>query len=142
MLVQVDELQIALVKAKSAGQNVRAVAVINPGNPTGGCLSRANMESVVEFCLKHNLVLLADEVYQACLESLALLVAVCLVPVVCVRVCVRTFVVWGMWVCVCLPVCVCVRVRVRVRACRARACVCVCVCVIRAWRFVAPLLLF
>ena len=59
-----DELQIALDKAKGLGQNVRAVAVINPGNPTGGCLSRAHMESVVEFCLKNNLVLLADEVYQ------------------------------------------------------------------------------
>jgi aspartate/methionine/tyrosine aminotransferase len=44
---QTDELRVSLEKAKSAGGNVRAIAVINPGNPTGGCLTRANMEGVV-----------------------------------------------------------------------------------------------
>jgi aspartate/methionine/tyrosine aminotransferase len=38
--------------------------VINPGNPTGQCLSEDNQRSVLELCRRHGLVLLADEVYQ------------------------------------------------------------------------------
>lgn len=37
---------------------------INPGNPTGQCLSRGDLENLVRFCYKHRLVVLADEVYQ------------------------------------------------------------------------------
>ena len=39
--------------------------MINPGNPTGQCLTEANIRQVVEFCERNNLVILADEVYQA-----------------------------------------------------------------------------
>lgn len=35
---------------------------INPGNPTGQCLSRQDLEGLVRFAHKHKLVLLADEV--------------------------------------------------------------------------------
>lgn len=42
----------------------RALVVINPGNPTGQVLARDSMEAVVRFVKDHNLVLLADEVYQ------------------------------------------------------------------------------
>lgn len=35
---------------------------INPGNPTGQCLSRKDLEGLVRFAHKHKLVLLADEV--------------------------------------------------------------------------------
>ena len=38
--------------------------VINPGNPTGNSLPLENMRAIIEFCGKHNLVLMADEVYQ------------------------------------------------------------------------------
>ena len=38
--------------------------MINPGNPTGNSLPYKNMVEVVQFCAKHNLVLMADEVYQ------------------------------------------------------------------------------
>jgi len=38
--------------------------VINPGNPTGNTLTPGNMQEVIAFCSKHNLVLMADEVYQ------------------------------------------------------------------------------
>lgn len=41
------------------------MAVINPGNPTGQCLSKENQMDIVRFCVKNNLVLVADEVYQA-----------------------------------------------------------------------------
>ena len=38
--------------------------IINPGNPTGQCLSEANIRELVRYCYHENLVLLADEVYQ------------------------------------------------------------------------------
>jgi aspartate/methionine/tyrosine aminotransferase len=43
---------------------VRAMVIINPGNPTGQCLSEANIRELLRFCYDENLVLLADEVYQ------------------------------------------------------------------------------
>jgi alanine transaminase len=62
--LSVDELEKSLQRAITAGTSVRALCVINPGNPTGQVLSRDNIELVVRFCERHNLVLMADEVYQ------------------------------------------------------------------------------
>nr|XP_029713919.1 alanine aminotransferase 1 [Aedes albopictus] len=42
----------------------RILVVINPGNPTGQVLSRENIESIIKFAYKENLVIFADEVYQ------------------------------------------------------------------------------
>lgn len=42
----------------------RILVVINPGNPTGQVLSRENIESIIRFAYKENLVIFADEVYQ------------------------------------------------------------------------------
>ena len=50
--------------ARAAGKNVRALVVINPGNPTGAALDLANQKEVVAFCEAENLLLVADEVYQ------------------------------------------------------------------------------
>lgn len=61
---QVSELQRSLKEAKNSGVDVRALCVINPGNPTGNCLSKDNMKDVVRFCEANSLMLLADEVYQ------------------------------------------------------------------------------
>lgn len=59
--LDVDELERAL--AATAGKcEPRAIVVINPGNPTGQVLSRANIEAVIKFAKKHNLFILADEV--------------------------------------------------------------------------------
>lgn len=41
------------------------LVVINPGNPTGGCLSLDDMKSIIDLCAEHSILLLADEVYQA-----------------------------------------------------------------------------
>ncbi|TMW68812.1 hypothetical protein Poli38472_006280 [Pythium oligandrum] len=60
----VNELSRAVTEARQNGKNVRAIAVINPGNPTGQCLSPENMQEIVKFCQRENLVILADEVYQ------------------------------------------------------------------------------
>lgn len=49
----------------SVFSSLQALVVINPGNPTGNSLPVENMKDIVSFCVKHNLVLMADEVYQA-----------------------------------------------------------------------------
>lgn len=59
-----EEMERSLSEAKSSGINVRAFVLINPGNPTGQVLPPNAVASVVKFCHKHGLVLLADEVYQ------------------------------------------------------------------------------
>lgn len=60
----VADMERALAEARSEGRNVRSCVVINPGNPTGALLTRDNMVDVIKFCVKENLVLCADEVYQ------------------------------------------------------------------------------
>ncbi|KAI5679513.1 hypothetical protein M9H77_00740 [Catharanthus roseus] len=62
--LEVSELKNQLETAKSKGISVRALVVINPGNPTGQVLAEGNQREIVEFCKKEGLVLLADEVYQ------------------------------------------------------------------------------
>jgi len=63
--MDVSELKSALQNARAEGTNVRGLAIINPGNPTGQCLTAENIRDVVKFCEEENLVILADEVYQA-----------------------------------------------------------------------------
>jgi alanine transaminase len=60
----VPGIREALKKARAEGIDVRAVVVINPGNPTGGSLSPDNVQSVIELAAEEKLVVLADEVYQ------------------------------------------------------------------------------
>jgi len=62
--LSLPDLEESLRKARSEGTNPRALVVINPGNPTGGCLPDEVMEDVIHFCEKENLLLIADEVYQ------------------------------------------------------------------------------
>ncbi|GFP92503.1 alanine aminotransferase 2 mitochondrial, partial [Phtheirospermum japonicum] len=62
--LEVSELKKQLQSAKSKGISVRALVVINPGNPTGQVLAEDNQKQIVDFCKKEGLVLLADEVYQ------------------------------------------------------------------------------
>jgi len=40
------------------------MVVINPGNPTGSCLTEKNIEDILQFCHKEHILLMADEVYQ------------------------------------------------------------------------------
>lgn len=62
--LDVANLQEQVTSAQRAGLCVRGLVVINPGNPTGQCLNKANQEGIVQLCEQHNLVLIADEVYQ------------------------------------------------------------------------------
>ncbi|KAK4984822.1 alanine transaminase [Elasticomyces elasticus] len=60
----ITAIKDALAKARSEGTDVRAIVVINPGNPTGASLSTEDMASVLEFAANEGLVVMADEVYQ------------------------------------------------------------------------------
>lgn len=60
-----DNLQAQKSKAAAEGKRVRALVVINPGNPTGQVLDRENQEELIKFCKEEGLLLVADEVYQA-----------------------------------------------------------------------------
>ena len=62
--MKIEELERSLADAKAKGINVVAFVLINPGNPTGQVLSSQEVKDIVAFCVKHDLVLLADEVYQ------------------------------------------------------------------------------
>ena len=58
------ELERSLAAARKAGLAVRALVVINPGNPTGNSLSEANVREVLSFASRERLVVMSDEVYQ------------------------------------------------------------------------------
>lgn len=51
-------------RANTSIRSLKALVVINPGNPTGSCLSEADMREIVQLCYDESLLLLADEVYQ------------------------------------------------------------------------------
>ena len=57
-------LEASLAKAKAEGTQVKAICVINPGNPTGAVLDEANIAMIIDFARAHGLAILADEVYQ------------------------------------------------------------------------------
>ncbi|HEY3380948.1 MAG TPA: aminotransferase class I/II-fold pyridoxal phosphate-dependent enzyme [Vicinamibacterales bacterium] len=57
-------LQDSLDEARRYGVRVKAICVLNPGNPTGSVLDRGNIGMLIEFAKEHGLAILADEVYQ------------------------------------------------------------------------------
>ncbi|KAK6073418.1 aminotransferase class I and II [Seiridium cupressi] len=59
-----EEIKSSYEKAKSEGIDVRAIVIINPGNPTGASLSEHDVRSVIDFAAQEDLVVMADEVYQ------------------------------------------------------------------------------
>ncbi|CAN8313041.1 unnamed protein product [Cochlearia groenlandica] len=59
--LDVNNLRQSVARARSQGISVRAMVIINPGNPTGQCLSEANLREISRFCYNEKLVLLGDE---------------------------------------------------------------------------------
>ncbi|TAK57598.1 MAG: aminotransferase class I/II-fold pyridoxal phosphate-dependent enzyme [Bacteroidetes bacterium] len=57
-------LESSIEKARVEGINPVAIAVINPGNPTGAVLSLENIQMIIRFAKRKRLSILADEVYQ------------------------------------------------------------------------------
>lgn len=51
-------------KAIAEGIDVKAIAVINPGNPTGASLPEEDVKAVLDFAAHEKVVVIADEVYQ------------------------------------------------------------------------------
>jgi len=62
--VTVADLEKSLAAARKDGKHVRALVVINPGNPTGQSMPAEAVREVVKFCIRENLVFMSDEVYQ------------------------------------------------------------------------------
>ncbi|PSN75229.1 PLP-dependent transferase [Corynespora cassiicola Philippines] len=59
-----DAIRSSYDKAVSEGTDVKAIAIINPGNPTGASLPAEDIKAVLQFAAEKQLVVLADEVYQ------------------------------------------------------------------------------
>ena len=57
-------LEDAYTQATAEGVNVKAIVVINPGNPTGAILDEASVHEVIDFASAHGIAIIADEVYQ------------------------------------------------------------------------------
>lgn len=57
-------MRTAFEAAKACGVDVRAIVVINPGNPTGASLSAADIDDVLALAAAEDVVVMADEVYQ------------------------------------------------------------------------------
>jgi len=62
--LSVSELEDSIGKAQRDGINVKAIVVINPGNPTGAILDEKSIKDVIDFAERHGLIVMADEVYQ------------------------------------------------------------------------------
>jgi glutamate--glyoxylate aminotransferase len=62
--LDIPKLRDSIRTARSNGITVRALVLINPGNPTGQCLSDDQLRQVLDICREYNLILMADEVYQ------------------------------------------------------------------------------
>lgn len=61
---ELEAIRNAHKKAVGEGTDVRAIVIINPGNPTGASLSENDIKAVIEFAAQERLVIIADEVYQ------------------------------------------------------------------------------
>jgi alanine transaminase len=59
-----EAIKAAHKKAVDEGTDVRAIVIINPGNPTGASLSVEDIKAVIDFAAQEKLVIMADEVYQ------------------------------------------------------------------------------
>lgn len=46
------------------GLNIKGIAVLNPGNPTGQVLTKQNLKDILQFSHDKKMVCIADEVYQ------------------------------------------------------------------------------
>lgn len=63
--LSLDSLVKSYDDAVAKNSTPRLLVLVNPGNPTGQILSRAQMEDIIKFAHDRKIILLADEVYQA-----------------------------------------------------------------------------
>lgn len=62
--LDVIDLKKRIAEARAKGINLRALTLINPGNPTGQVLSEDNLKEIIKLCFQEKICLMADEVYQ------------------------------------------------------------------------------
>jgi aspartate/methionine/tyrosine aminotransferase len=63
-LLTKNELEESYAKAQVENINIRAIVVINPGNPTGAVLNKKCIDEIVSFASEKEIAIIADEVYQ------------------------------------------------------------------------------
>lgn len=57
--INIDRLE------KLVTEKTRAIILNTPNNPTGSCLSLETMQKIAEFCEKHDIIVVADDIYTA-----------------------------------------------------------------------------
>jgi aspartate/methionine/tyrosine aminotransferase len=62
--LEIEDVEKSYQEAIKNDIIVRAIVIINPGNPTGNVLTIENQKEIIKFCEKKEICLLADEVYQ------------------------------------------------------------------------------
>ena len=63
----IGSIESSIQTAKDENTTIRGIVVINPGNPTGQVMTEESMRAVIKLCMKENICLMADEVYQGML---------------------------------------------------------------------------
>lgn len=61
--IDTSSVESALRSAAASSSSVRAILVVHPNNPTGSLVSADESRFLVEFCRRHELALLVDEVF-------------------------------------------------------------------------------
>jgi aspartate/methionine/tyrosine aminotransferase len=72
--LDVDELE-SLISSKT-----KVIVINSPANPTGGVLTRADVERIAELAVQHDLVVLSDEIYSRILYDGAEHVSIAALP--------------------------------------------------------------
>jgi len=62
--VDIEDIRYRIKNATDVGIDMRAIVVINPGNPTGNVLRRKDIEGIIKISYENSLIIMADEVYQ------------------------------------------------------------------------------
>lgn len=62
--LDIEELRRAVNEARDDGKLIRGLVFINPGNPTGQCLTTENLQELIKFAYEEHIVLMADEVCE------------------------------------------------------------------------------
>jgi aspartate/methionine/tyrosine aminotransferase len=67
--LEINELKRAIQSTRNVGVDPRGLVILNPGNPTGQCLSLDNIQEIIDLAYREGMVILADEVYQSNIYS-------------------------------------------------------------------------
>ncbi|KAK6459543.1 alanine transaminase [Scheffersomyces xylosifermentans] len=59
-----EQIRSLILENKQKGIDIKALVVINPGNPTGSILSKQDIIELIDIAAEYGIVLIADEVYQ------------------------------------------------------------------------------